>query len=164
MVEMSVFGLALDEESQMPILILKDASDTHVLPIWIGAMEAMAISMAINKVAMPRPMTHDLVLNVMQALGGKLDHVEILSIEKGTYYASLVVTAGDVTTRIDSRPSDSIALALKAGVPIMASKSMLEQALSQQKGEYQAVIEGEDAKQWTEILAKYNLDDIKYKM
>jgi len=148
----------------MPILILKDASDTHVLPIWIGAMEAMAISMAINKVAMPRPMTHDLVLNVMQALGGKLDHVEILSIEKGTYYASLVVTAGDVTTRIDSRPSDSIALALKAGVPIMASKSMLEQALSQQKGEYQAVIEGEDAKQWTEILAKYNLDDIKYKM
>jgi bifunctional DNase/RNase len=164
MVEMSVFGLALDEESQMPILILKDASDTHVLPIWIGAMEAMAISMAINKVAMPRPMTHDLVLNVMKALGGKLDHVEILSIEKGTYYASLVVTTKDTTTRIDSRPSDSIALALKAGVPIMASKTMLEQALSHQKGEYQAVIEGEDAKQWTEILAKYNLDDIKYKM
>ncbi|WP_369689598.1 bifunctional nuclease family protein [Desulfoplanes formicivorans] len=148
----------------MPILILKDATDTHVLPIWIGAMEAMAISMAINKVTMPRPMTHDLVLNVMNALGGKLDHVEILSIEKGTYYASLVVTKGDAVTRIDSRPSDSIALALKADVPIMASKTMLEQALSQQKGEYQAVIEGEDAKQWTEMLAKYNLDDIKYKM
>ncbi len=164
MVEMTVFGLALDDESQMPILILKDATDTHVLPIWIGAMEAMAISMAINKVAIPRPMTHDLVLNVMQEMGGKLDHVEILSIDKGTYYAALVVNTADGTKRVDSRPSDSIALALKAEVPIMASVTMLKQALSQQKGEYQAVIEGEDAKQWTEMLAKYNLDDIKYKM
>jgi hypothetical protein len=164
MVEMKVFGLALDEESQMPILILKDETDTHVLPIWIGAVEAMAISMAINKVAIPRPMTHDLILNVMKEMDGRLDHVEILAIDRGTYYAALVVSTPQGIKRIDSRPSDSIALALKAGVSIMASQSMLEQSLSQQKGEYQAVIEGEDAKQWTEILAKYNLDDIRFKM
>ncbi|WP_462325023.1 bifunctional nuclease family protein [Desulfoplanes sp.] len=164
MVEMTVFGLALDEESQMPILILKDESETYVLPIWIGAMEAMAISMAINKVSIPRPMTHDLLLNVMAEMDGKLDHVEIVSIDKGTYYAALVVDTADGAKRVDSRPSDSIALALKSKVPIMASTTMLEQTFSQQKGEYQAVIEGEDAKQWTEILAKYNLDEIKYKM
>ena len=164
MVEMTVFGLALDEESQMPILILKDETDTHVLPIWIGAVEAMAISMAINKIAIPRPMTHDLILNVMQEMGGHLDHVEILAIDKGTYYAALVISTPRGIKRLDSRPSDSIALALKAGVSIMASQSMLEQALSQKKVEYQEVIKGEDAKQWTEILAKYNLDDIRFKM
>jgi bifunctional DNase/RNase len=124
----------------------------------------MAISMAINNVAIPRPMTHDLILNVMKDMGGHLDHVEILSIDKGTYYAALVVGTPQGVKRIDSRPSDSIALALKAGVSIMASTSMLEQSLAQQKGQYQAVIEGEDAKQWTEILAKYDLDDIRFKM
>lgn len=164
MVEMTVFGLALDEESQMPILILKDKDDAYVLPIWIGAMEAMAISMAINKVTVPRPMTHDLILGVMRQMGGELVRVEIISIDKGTYYAALVVKRADETLRIDSRPSDSIALALRCEVPVMADETMLKQAISQQKGEYQAVIEGEDAQKWTEILSKYKLDDIKYTM
>jgi len=164
MVEMTVFGLALDEESQMPILILKDKDDAYVLPIWIGAMEAMAISMAINKVKVPRPMTHDLILGVMRQMGGELVRVEIISIDKGTYYAALVVKTADETLRIDSRPSDSIALALRCEVPVMADETMLKQAISQQKGEYQAVIEGEDAQKWTEMLSKYKLDDIKYTM
>ncbi len=164
MVEMTLFGLALDEESQMPILILKDQSHAHILPIWIGAVEAMAISMAVNKVSIPRPMTHDLVLTVMEDMGGKLDHVEILSVDQGTYYASLVVHTKDGTKRVDSRPSDSIALALKARVPILVAKSLLEQVLSPHHENYEAVIKGEDAKQWTDILASYHLDDLSYKM
>ncbi|MDD2219392.1 MAG: bifunctional nuclease family protein [Desulfoplanes sp.] len=164
MVEMTVFGLALDEESQMPILILKDKNDAYVLPIWIGAMEAMAISMGINNVKVPRPMTHDLILDVIRQMGGELLRIEILSIDKGTYYASLVVKMADKTIHIDSRPSDSIALALRCGVPILADEIMLKKAISQQKGEYQAVIEGEDAKKWTEMLSKYKLDDSKYTM
>ena len=161
---MSIFGLALDEESQMPILILKDKDDAYVLPIWIGALEAMAISMAINKVNVPRPMTHDLIIGVMKQLGGELVRVEIQSIDKGTYYAALMIKTSEGIISIDSRPSDSIALALRCGVPILADKEMLTQAISQQKKEYHGVIEGDDAQKWTELLSKYSLDESKYKM
>ena len=84
MVEMKVFGLALDEDSQVPVLILKDMAEEKVLPIWIGAMEAMAISMALNEMSLPRPMTHDLLLNMVKGLGGEITAVEVVSLDEGT--------------------------------------------------------------------------------
>ena len=164
MVEMTVFGLALDEDSQMPILILKDTSEDIIFPIWIGAMEAMSISMALNKVAVPRPMTHDLILNVLEKLATRLTAVEIVSIHEGTYYAELVLASEGGERRVDCRPSDSIALALRAEVPIRVSEEVIALNKTLQKGVFQEVVKGEDSDKWTDILSKYSLDDIKYKM
>lgn len=164
MVEMMVFGLALDEDSQMPILILKDTSEDIIFPIWIGAMEAMSISMALNKVAVPRPMTHDLILNVLEKMSTRLEAVEIVSIHEGTYYAELVLRTESGEKRVDCRPSDSIALALRAEVPIRVAEDVITLNKSLQKGVFQEVIKGEDSDKWTDILSKYSLDDIKYKM
>lgn len=164
MVDMIVFGLALDEESQMPILILKDKAEDVIFPIWIGAMEAMAISMALNKVAVPRPMTHDLILGILEKMSSRLEAVEIISIHEGTYYAELVLRVGEEELRVDCRPSDSIALALRANVPIRVSEEVIALNKTLQKGVFQEVVKGEDSEKWTDILSKYSLDDIKYKM
>jgi hypothetical protein len=164
MVEMTVFGLALDEESQMPLLILKDKEEKVVFPIWIGTMEAMAVSMVINKVRMPRPMTHDLFLNTVHALGAEPVAVEIVDIREGTFFAELVLKTGDGEKRIDARPSDSIALALRAEVPIRVHDAVLEQVRSRGGAQFQAVVEGDEARKWTEVLADYDPDDAKYKM
>lgn len=164
MVDMIVFGLALDEDSQMPILILKDSTEDIIFPIWIGAMEAMAISMALNKVAVPRPMTHDLILGIFDRLETKLEAVEVVSIHEGTYYAELVTRGGDREVRIDCRPSDAIALALRAEVPIRVAEEVIALNKTLQKGAFQEVVSGQDSEKWTEILSKYSLDDIKYKM
>ncbi len=164
MVDMIVFGLALDEDSQMPILILKDASEDIIFPIWIGAMEAMSISMALNKVTSPRPMTHDLILGILEKMGAKLDAVEIISIHEGTYYAELVLNSQSGPRRVDCRPSDSIALALRAEVPIRVSEEVIALNKTLQKGVFQEVVKGDDSEKWTDILSRYSLDDIKYKM
>lgn len=164
MVEMTVFGLALDEDSQMPILILKDTTEDIIFPIWIGAMEAMSISMALNKVPVPRPMTHDLILNILEKLAARLEAVEIVSIHEGTYYAELVLRSESGERRVDCRPSDSIALALRAEVSIRVSKEVIALNKTLQKGVFQEVVKGEDSEKWTDILSKYSLDDIKYKM
>jgi len=163
-VEMLVFGLALDEDSQMPILILKDKTEDVIFPIWIGAMEAMSISMVLNKVAVPRPMTHDLILSILGKMDSRLEAVEIVSIHEGTYYAELVVRTDGGERRIDCRPSDSIALALRAEVPIRVSEQVIALNKHLQKGAFQEVVTGENSEKWTEILSKYSLDDIKYKM
>jgi Uncharacterized conserved protein len=100
MVRVEVFGLALDEKSQAPVLILKAVDGERILPIWIGAMEAMAISVALNKVAFPRPMTHDLLLNVLRGLGGQVSCVEVTSVEEGTFFAEIVIRKGEETLRM----------------------------------------------------------------
>lgn len=164
MVEMLVFGLALDEDSQMPILILKDKAEDIIFPIWIGAMEAMSISMVLNKVAVPRPMTHDLILNMLEKMDSRLEAVEIVSIHEGTYYAELLIRTANGQRRVDCRPSDSIALALRAEVPIRVSEEVIALNKNLQKGGFQEVVTGEEGEKWTDILSKYSLDDIKYKM
>ncbi|MDK2957766.1 MAG: uncharacterized protein PWQ57_3264 [Desulfovibrionales bacterium] len=164
MVEMQVFGLALDEDSQVPVLILKDKEEKSVLPIWIGAMEAMAISLALNKVAFPRPMTHDLLLNALTVLEGKVLRIEITSLEEGTYFAEIVVQQGEVERRIDSRPSDAIALALRAEAPILVNETVLESAGASASNYEEPVLKTEDAEKWNEMLEKFDIDDIKYKM
>jgi len=164
MIEMKVFGLALDEESQVPVLILKDLGEKTVLPIWIGAMEAMAISLALNEVSLPRPMTHDLLLRVIIELGGKVTGIAVAALREGTYYADIEVEIGGERKKIDSRPSDAIALAIRAAVPIMVSKEVLEQVADDAKGLSRPILTTEDASKWNDILEKFNLDDAKYKM
>jgi uncharacterized protein len=163
MIEMKVFGLALDEDSQVPVLILKDHEEKTVLPIWIGAMEAMAISLALNEVSLPRPMTHDLLLKAIQEMGGRVLTVAVVDLREGTYYAEIEVDQGGVIRRIDSRPSDAIALAIRATAPIMVSKKVIEHMAADQSGA-KPVIKTEEAEKWNDILEKFSLDDSKYKM
>ncbi|MFW5722404.1 MAG: bifunctional nuclease family protein [Desulfohalobiaceae bacterium] len=164
MLEMQVFGLALDEESQVPLLILKDASEEYVLPIWIGAMEAMSISMTLNKVKLPRPMTHDLMLQSLDTVGVTVDKVAVVELREGTYYAEIFVSRGEESFTIDSRPSDAIALALRAEAPIFVSESVLEQVAEHKEQKVQPVIDSEDAEKWNELLENLDVDDSKYKM
>jgi hypothetical protein len=164
MIEMKVFGLAVDEDSQVPVLILKDKDEQTVLPIWIGAMEAMAISLALNGVTLPRPMTHDLLLNVVEHMQARLMAVDVISLQDGTYYAELEVEREGKRSRIDCRPSDGIALALRAEVPISVSDDVLRQAAADHKAAGKPEIKSENADKWTELLENLDVDDKKYKM
>lgn len=163
MVEMTVYGLALDESSQVPILILRDTKEQAVLPIWIGALEAMAISLVLNSVDLPRPLTHDLLLRTITALGAEVVKVSIVDLREGTYYAEITIVVGGRETVLDSRPSDAVALALRAKVPIFVAQTVLDQVV-QDKEHYQAVLDGDDEEKWAEILKRFSPEDLKYKM
>ncbi|MFP4083335.1 MAG: bifunctional nuclease family protein [Desulfonatronovibrio sp.] len=164
MIKMEIFGLAIDEKTNMPLVILKDSEDKYILPIWIGALEAMAISMPLKGMTMPRPMTHDLFLDTLNRLGAELLHVEVSEIKDSTYYAILALHQGDRELRIDSRPSDAIAMAVRAKVPILVNKEILEKIMQEQEGDYQVVLTDEENQKWTEILEKFRVDDTGYKM
>lgn len=164
MVKIEIFGMALDESGKSPIIVLKDEDETRVLPIWIGAMEAMAISLAINGVPFNRPMTHDLLLNVIKQMGGTVNRVEITDIVDGTFYAEIVVAMENETLRIDSRPSDAIALAVRAECPILAGTSVLETAGAPFPENTETVLTTENSDKWMDELEKLSEDDIKYKM
>ena len=164
MIKMEIFGLAMDEKTNMPLVILKDNEDKYILPIWIGALEAMAISMPLKDMIMPRPMTHDLFLDTITNLGAEIVQVEISELKDSTYYAILVIKHNDKELRIDSRPSDAIAMAVRTKAPILVNQKVLEEVMKEQNSEYQVVLNDEEGKKWTEILEKYRVDDIKYKM
>ncbi|MDR2695763.1 MAG: bifunctional nuclease family protein [Deltaproteobacteria bacterium] len=126
---MRVLGLTLDETSHAPILLLQEEAGRELLPIWIGPLEAMAISVVLGKLPMERPLTHDLCLNVLHSLKARLSGVELVDVREGTYYAELVLLRENGETyRLDCRPSDAVALALRAPAPIRASKALLRRA------------------------------------
>jgi hypothetical protein len=163
-VEMKIFGLALDEKSQVPLLILKDKEEKQVLPIWIGAMEAMSISISLNKVDISRPLTHDLMLGTLETLGATLEKVVVVDLHQGTYYAEIYLQHDDQTFLIDSRPSDAIALAVRTGSPIFARKELLDQVAKQFAQDTEAVLKDEESEKWTEFLEKFDVENNKYKM
>ena len=161
---MKVFGLALDEDSQVPVLVLKDKDEKVVLPIWIGAMEAMAISLSLNNVSLPRPMTHDLLLLAVKNLEAEILRVEVVALKEGTYYAEIEMLQNGKKKRIDSRPSDAIALALRAEAPIFVSKEVLEQAAAEKSDGATPILKTEEAEKWNEVLEKFSGGGSKYKM
>jgi bifunctional DNase/RNase len=126
---MRVLGLTLDEASHTPILLLQEEAGQELLPIWIGPLEAMAISVALGNVPTERPMTHDLCIDVLHSLKARLSNVELVDLREGAYYANLVLLLENgVTHRLDCRPSDAVALALRADAPILACKMLLRKA------------------------------------
>ncbi len=126
MVEVSVQSLGLDRTSNTPVVILKDVSTDRVLPIWIGPGEASAIAMQLGGMEFARPLTHDLLVSVVGGLGGTLERVLITKVEDSTYYAELIIDRDGELISIDARPSDSIALALRADARIFADEALLE--------------------------------------
>lgn len=132
MVHVRIASLALDPRSNQPVVVLKALDDelgpSRLLPIWIGHPEATAILLAIEGVEMPRPMTHDLLGNVIETLGALVERVEITRVDEGTFYAAIVLRGEEMTRVVDARPSDSIALAVRLGVPIFVAEEVMNTA------------------------------------
>lgn len=159
-IEMSIKGLMVDPVTNMPIVILRDSDGKRTLPIWVGVFEANAIALQIENVSTPRPMTHDLLRNVIQDLNGDVQKIVVSDLKDNTFYAVLhVVVAGEMVM-IDARPSDAIALALRVRAPIFAEDAVIDNAKSMDitpdKGD------SERLQKWLENL---DPDDLgKYKM
>ena len=125
MIEMKVMGIALDTRSGSPIVVLHDLENKKALPIWIGSAEASAIIRKIEKLAVARPMTHDLVVDVVDKTGYTVDRVEINDVEEETYFATIFLIKEEEVIEIDSRPSDDIAIAIRAEAPIFVTEKVL---------------------------------------
>ena len=130
MVEMKVEGLTLDPLTNMPIIILKDSTGSKALPIWVGYFEANAIALEIEKITTPRPMTHDLLRNLINTMQAKIEHILVSDLKDNTFYAVISLVYGGNTVSIDSRPSDAIALALRTKSPIYVEEKVIEAAKS----------------------------------
>ena len=125
MIEMKVMGIALDTRTGSPIVVLHDLDNRRALPIWIGSAEASAIIRKIEKLSVTRPMTHDLIVDIVKQTSYSVDRVEINDVEKETYYATIFLTNGEKEITIDSRPSDAIAVAMRADAPILVTANVL---------------------------------------
>ena len=125
MIQMKVMGIALDTRTGSPIVVLNDMENRRALPIWIGSAEASAIIRKIENLSVSRPMTHDLIIDVIKKTGYTLEKIEINNVEKETYFATLFLVNGDDTIEIDSRPSDAIAIAMRAEAPIYVTSKVL---------------------------------------
>src|SRR3979411_1919958 len=125
-VEMTIRGLMMDPVSNLPIVILKDVSGEAVLPIWVGVYEANAIALEIEKVSTPRPMTHNLIKNVLTGLEAQVHKVVVTELREDTFYAVIWLDRGGEVISIDSRPSDALALALRVDCPIFVDDMVLK--------------------------------------
>ncbi|MEK6582881.1 MAG: bifunctional nuclease family protein [Nitrospirota bacterium] len=144
LVRMTVEGLLFDPRSSMYILLLKNAEGTATLPIWIGKPEADSIALALGKVATPRPLTHDLIKNMVYSLKMKITRIVITEILDNTYYALIFLSDSKNELSIDSRPSDAIALALRVSAPIFVEESVLEKRSTDELEEWLKNLKPED--------------------
>ena len=126
MIEMKVMGIALDTRTGSPIVVLHDKENRKALPIWIGSAEASAIIRKIENLTVSRPMTHDLIINIIEKTGYEIDKIEINDVEKDTYYATIFLRGKDDSIiEIDSRPSDAIAVAIRVDAPIFVTANVI---------------------------------------
>ena len=130
-VEMKIRGLMMDPITNMPIVILKEAGGAGILPIWVGVYEANAIALEIEKVVTPRPMTHDLLKNVLVGLDANVRKIVVTTIKDDTFYALIWLERNGTLLSIDSRPSDALALALRIDCPIYVEDDVLKSSKSQ---------------------------------
>lgn len=160
MIRMTVRGIALDPITNMPIIILKDQEEKRALPIWVGIFEANAIALELEKIATPRPMTHDLIKNILDGLGASVQQIVVNDLKDNTFFAVIEVTYNGNVVNIDSRPSDAIALALRLNAPIFVTEKVVSKAKSMDIAE-----EKEDSDRWKEWLENLKPEDFgKYKM
>jgi len=153
--EMKVRGLALDPMSNMPIIILRDEDDKRSLPIWVGIFEANAIALELEKIATPRPMTHDLIKNILEAIDARVLKVVVTDLKDNTFFAVLHLQVGETEYTVDSRPSDAIALALRVAAPIFVDEEVVRKAKSievTKEGEAVKADDPERLREWLENI------------
>ena len=159
--EVTLAGVTVDPVTKSPIVVLRDPETGNVVPIWIGLLEANAIALALEGTELPRPMTHDLMKSILHATGTRLLSVEIADIRENTYFALLQLEGNGESVRVDARPSDVIALALRCGARILVSETVLAQSSIPAP----AAAEGGERDKWTELLEKMDPEQFsKYKM
>jgi uncharacterized protein len=166
--EMTIVGIASDTRNMQPVVILKEKTGERELYIWIGPVEAMALQRAMNKEVFQRPLTHELLRNVLEKVGANIEHIEIDDLRDHTYYATLYLKAADSKLiTIDARPSDSLVLASWTGVPIFVSEKVIEgmtQGDEEEVSKQKVIFTQEDIEQTdeelTKILERINPDDL----
>ena len=158
-IEMSIKGLMVDPISNMPIVILRDKEGTRTLPIWVGMFEANAIALQIENISTPRPMTHDLLRNVIHDLKATVEKVVVCDLQDGTFYALIYLRVHGEVMAIDSRPSDAIALALRTRAPIFVEEAVIDSAKT-----VDVAGDKSDADRLQKYLESLDPDDLGYKM
>jgi bifunctional DNase/RNase len=159
-IQMTIKGLMIDPITNMPIIVLRDDDGQRLLPIWVGVFEANAIALQIEKVETPRPMTHDLLRNVIADLEAKVERIVVCELKDNTFYATIHLRSGARALTVDARPSDAIALALRTSSPIFVEEAVIQNA--------RAVESSKDSmdvgrlQKWLEGLSEDELG--KYKM
>lgn len=160
MLKVKVEGIAVDPDSKSPVVILSPEDSEKVLPIWIGHFEAWAIAMEIGNLSSQRPMTHDLLAHTIRELSGTVEKVEVTELKEQTFYALIYITINGETKSIDARPSDSIALALKAKAPIYVAAELFQ--ITREQGMPEKINDPESLK---ERLRNINPEDFgKYSL
>jgi bifunctional DNase/RNase len=158
LIEMSIQGLQVDPITNMPVVILKDKGSERKLPIWVGLFEANAIAMQIENIATARPMTHDLLKNVIRDLDGSVERIVVSDLKDNTFYAVIHLRVRGEAIAIDSRPSDAIALALRTHAPILVDEAVIANAKPPEEPE-------DSSQHWKRVLEDLDPDDMgKYKM
>jgi bifunctional DNase/RNase len=173
---MSVGGLTLDPVTKTPIVVLKDEAESLNLPIWIGLLEATSMATELEGVKMARPMTHDLLRELLDRFGASVEAIEVTELRENTFYAVIHIDIEGRHVAIDARPSDAISLALRTESPIYVSHQVLEASsilneenAAGEEDEEGAETAGQDLsdvapEQWADILENLDPDDFKYKM
>ncbi len=165
MIEMKVAGLTIDPVTNTPIVILKDRDEKRILPIWIGLFEASAIATELEGINFSRPMTHDLIRDILSNLGIEVLKVEVHDLRNNTFFANIHLLREGKTQVIDSRPSDALALALRAGAPIYVEERVIEKSRNIDVGTKITDLEKEKEDKLKEFLENLDPDDFgKYKM
>ena len=160
LVEMTIKGLMVDPITNMPIIILRDRDGQKVLPIWVGVFEANAIALQIENIQTPRPMTHDLLRNVIQDLHAAVEKIVVCDLKENTFYALIHLQTATGPVAIDARPSDAIALALRTRAPILVEERVIDNAKS-----VDFTNEKQDADRLQQWLESLDPDEMgKYKM
>jgi uncharacterized protein len=156
-IEVKIRALMMDPNSGTPIIILKDVSSETMLPIWVGAYEANAIALEIEKIAPQRPMTHDLLRNLIIEMGAHVERVVVTELRDNTFFAVIEMSTDDGTNvMLDSRPSDAIALALRADCPIFVDMDVIRASRNTVASEQEGIEQGEsfDEEEWPDVIGE----------
>ncbi len=165
MIEMKVAGLTIDPLTNTPIVILKDLNDKKAIPIWIGLFEATAIATELEHISFARPMTHDLIKELLSSLEVTVEKIEIIDIRNNTFFANIHLNRGGRRIIVDSRPSDAIALALRTQVPIYVDEKVIEKSRNVDFGVKEEDLDDEKKEKLKEFLENLSPEDFgKYKM
>lgn len=150
--EMKIRGLLMDPSTNSPIVLLKEVSGEAMLPIWVGPFEANAIASEIEKIATPRPMTHDLLRNVINQFGGDVKRVIVTELKENTFYAVIEIEHEGKNLVIDSRPSDAIALALRVDCPIFVRDEVIESSRATELSQLDEEEESDEEVEWPDEI------------
>jgi uncharacterized protein len=160
-IEMNIKGLMIDPITNMPIIILRDQEGQRILPIWVGVFEANAIALQIENVQTPRPMTHDLLKNIIDDLSAQVERIVVTELKENTFYALIHLRKNGHSIEVDARPSDAIALALRTRSPIFVEEAVIQNARSVENSR-DSSMDVTRLQKWLEGLSEDELG--KYKM